>query len=84
MRGAIERLAAAVRGDDGEPTAQATPDIAPPSEHGVAANDDGRRRLTYQPALDGMRGLAVAAVLAYHADLTWAKGGFLGATRSSC
>ena len=32
----------------------------------------------YQPALDGIRALAVAAVLAYHAGFTWARGGFLG------
>ena len=37
-----------------------------------------QRRLPYQPALDGIRGLAVAAVLAYHAGLPWARGGFLG------
>jgi peptidoglycan/LPS O-acetylase OafA/YrhL len=30
------------------------------------------------PALDGLRALAVAAVLAYHADLPWARAGFLG------
>lgn len=35
-------------------------------------------RARYFPALDGLRALAVAAVVAYHADLTWAKGGFLG------
>ena len=35
-------------------------------------------RLAYQPALDGIRALAVAAVLAYHAGLPWARGGFLG------
>lgn len=35
-------------------------------------------RLTYQPALDGIRALAVAAVLAYHAGLPHARGGFLG------
>ena len=29
-------------------------------------------------ALDGLRGLAVAAVLAYHAGFGWARGGFLG------
>jgi len=34
--------------------------------------------MAYQPALDGLRALAVTAVLLYHADLTWAKGGFLG------
>ncbi|MET0713259.1 MAG: hypothetical protein ABWZ30_12225, partial [Jiangellaceae bacterium] len=32
----------------------------------------------YVPALDGMRGLAVMAVLAFHGGLTWARGGFLG------
>jgi peptidoglycan/LPS O-acetylase OafA/YrhL len=37
-----------------------------------------RDRLEYMPALDGLRALAVIAVLAYHADLTWARAGFLG------
>ena len=32
----------------------------------------------HAPGLDGVRGLAVAAVLAYHLDLPWAGGGFLG------
>jgi peptidoglycan/LPS O-acetylase OafA/YrhL len=35
----------------------------------------GSRRI---PALDGMRGLAVAGVLAYHCGFGWARGGFLG------
>lgn len=30
------------------------------------------------PALDGIRGVAVAAVLAFHGGLPWATGGFLG------
>lgn len=34
-----------------------------------------RNRIT---GLDGLRGIAVLAVLLYHADFTWAKGGFLG------
>jgi peptidoglycan/LPS O-acetylase OafA/YrhL len=32
----------------------------------------------YLPALDGMRALAVAAVLLYHGDVGWLPGGFLG------
>ncbi len=35
-------------------------------------------RLGYQPALDGLRALSVLVVLAYHADIRWLPGGFLG------
>ena len=35
-------------------------------------------RLRYMPALDGLRAAAVTAVLLYHANVTWASGGFLG------
>src|SRR5215212_4886107 len=37
-----------------------------------------RPRLPYIPALDGLRALAVGAVLLYHAGVGWAGGGFLG------
>jgi peptidoglycan/LPS O-acetylase OafA/YrhL len=36
------------------------------------------RGLRYIPALDGIRALAVLAVLAYHGGIEWMAGGFLG------
>ena len=37
-----------------------------------------RPRLRYSPPIDGLRALAVAAVVLYHADVPWLPGGFLG------
>jgi peptidoglycan/LPS O-acetylase OafA/YrhL len=34
--------------------------------------------LTYNPAIDGIRGLAVGAVLLFHGGFSWARGGYLG------
>src|SRR5687767_13076125 len=34
--------------------------------------------LAYEPALDGLRAVAVLAVLLYHGGATWMRGGFLG------
>ncbi len=38
----------------------------------------GSNSAGYMPGLDGMRALAVFAVIAYHLDLSWAPGGLLG------
>ncbi len=35
-------------------------------------------RVPYLPGLDGMRAIAVVAVMLYHANHTWLSGGFLG------
>jgi peptidoglycan/LPS O-acetylase OafA/YrhL len=37
-----------------------------------------RRGQRYMPGLDGLRALAVLAVIAYHLNLGWAQGGLLG------
>jgi peptidoglycan/LPS O-acetylase OafA/YrhL len=37
-----------------------------------------RPEIAYVPALDGVRGVAVVAVLLYHGGVSWAGGGFLG------
>ncbi len=34
--------------------------------------------MRFQPGLEGLRGLAVAAVLVFHGGFSWATGGFLG------
>lgn len=46
-----------------------------PARQGPAQSLSGLR---YMPGLDGLRALAVAAVLLYHSDLGWMPGGYLG------
>jgi peptidoglycan/LPS O-acetylase OafA/YrhL len=49
--------------------------LAPGPDDGSTA---ARPHLPFQPGLEGLRGLAVAGVLAFHAGFGWARGGFLG------
>jgi peptidoglycan/LPS O-acetylase OafA/YrhL len=44
----------------------------------AASSHVSSSRLDYLPGLDGLRALAVLAVLLYHADVLWLPGGFLG------
>lgn len=37
-----------------------------------------RTRFDYLPSIDGLRALAIAAVVLYHADAPWMPGGFIG------
>ena len=56
-----------------QPPTSGAPDVP------ASARASGEHRLlAYNPALDGVRGLAVAAVLVFHAGFSWAKGGYLG------
>ncbi len=58
----------------GTPTRAATRPTSRPTGH---ANVE-ISRVPYLPGLDGMRALAVAAVMVYHANPDWLPGGFLG------
>ena len=51
-------------------------DVSNEPVRGGSANPEVR--LSYCPGLDGLRALAVSAVLLYHADLPFIPGGFLG------
>ena len=54
--------------------APAAPELAAPP----APAPSSKRLIPEEPALDGIRGIAVAAVLCFHAGFSWATGGFLG------
>jgi peptidoglycan/LPS O-acetylase OafA/YrhL len=59
--------------------AAATPaDPAVASPAGAEGTGGAAATFAYQPALDGLRGLAVAAVVAFHLDEQRLTGGFLG------
>ncbi|NOX28554.1 MAG: acyltransferase, partial [Actinobacteria bacterium] len=44
----------------------------------MADNERPEPRLNYQPAVDGLRAIAVTAVVLYHLGLDWVVGGYLG------
>ena len=54
--------------------------ISPPTRASPVETASGAQisRVPYMPGLDGMRALAVIAVMVYHANSTWLPGGFLG------
>lgn len=53
--------------------------VAVPSSAGEPVVDlDGRPGLGYEPAIDGLRAVAVMVVMVYHGYLGWLGGGFLG------
>ncbi len=59
----------------GTPTRAAT---RPQSRPGRRGGPTDISRVPYLPGLDGMRALAVVAVMVYHANPDWLPGGFLG------
>lgn len=52
--------------------------LSPASPDSAASTNAPIPRLGYQPALDGVRALAVLAVMLYHGGASWARGGYLG------
>jgi peptidoglycan/LPS O-acetylase OafA/YrhL len=60
--------------------AEPRPDVegAPPDDNDVVVTHaDTRKLFTYHPALDGIRALAVLAIILYHDNYSWVKGAFL-------
>jgi peptidoglycan/LPS O-acetylase OafA/YrhL len=66
-------------GADLDTAVAAAPDIAVIERPDSADRPAGESsRMPYNPAFDGIRGLAVAAVLLFHHGVSWMRGGYLG------
>jgi peptidoglycan/LPS O-acetylase OafA/YrhL len=61
-----------------EDSAMPTRAITRPTSRPVGQGRADISRVPYLPGLDGMRALAVVAVMVYHANPSWLPGGFLG------
>ncbi len=58
-------------------TSMPPPPTATHERHATSLSGTRRNLLAYEPALDGLRGLALLAIVLYHAELPWAPGAFL-------
>jgi peptidoglycan/LPS O-acetylase OafA/YrhL len=71
---------------EGRPGSETGPRAAVTSSRGPSKSSDGAvpdspragPQLSYVPALDGLRALAVVGVLLFHGGISWTPGGFLG------
>ena len=52
--------------------------IEGPGSRSARPTEETAHGFAFQPGLEGMRGLAVLAVLVFHGGFSWASGGFLG------
>ena len=48
------------------------------TQYSVRSMQSSLDKKRYMPGLDGLRAISVLAVIAYHLNLSWASGGFLG------